>query len=38
MKNQMILGFQTPRLGSVFLSHKLTIFLKANAILNQTNA
>ncbi|EPZ70826.1 hypothetical protein N199_00465 [Helicobacter pylori UM038] len=38
MKNQMTLGFQIPKLGSVFSSHKLTTFLKANAILNQTNA
>ncbi|ADO07628.1 hypothetical protein HPPC_07100 [Helicobacter pylori PeCan4] len=38
LKNQMILGFQIPKLGSVFLSHKLQTFLKANAILNQTNA
>ncbi|EMR59654.1 hypothetical protein HPCPY1662_1460 [Helicobacter pylori CPY1662] len=39
MKNQMTLGFQIPKLGSVFLSHKLTnFFIKANAILNQTNA
>ncbi|WP_229901012.1 hypothetical protein [Helicobacter pylori] len=36
LKNQMILGFQIP--GSVFLPHKLQTFLKANAILNQTNA
>ncbi|EPZ72271.1 hypothetical protein N200_03285 [Helicobacter pylori UM065] len=38
MKNQMTLGFQIPKLGFVFLPHKLTTFLKANAILNQTNA
>ncbi|RVY93200.1 hypothetical protein EC504_03290 [Helicobacter pylori] len=38
LKNQMTLGFQIPKLGSVFLPHKLTTFLKANAILNQTNA
>ncbi|AHN38162.1 hypothetical protein oki131_04600 [Helicobacter pylori] len=37
-ENQMALGFQIPKLGSVFLSHKLTTFLKANAILNQTTA
>ncbi|MCQ2729981.1 hypothetical protein JT115_00080 [Helicobacter pylori] len=38
LKNQMALGFQIPKLGSVFLSHKLQTFLKANAILNQTIA
>ncbi|EPZ71947.1 hypothetical protein N206_03040 [Helicobacter pylori UM111] len=38
MKNQMTLSFQISKLGSVFLSHKLQTFLKANAILNQTNA
>ncbi|WP_120818621.1 hypothetical protein [Helicobacter pylori] len=38
LKNQMTLSFQIPKLGSVFLPHKLTTFLKANAILNQTNA
>ncbi|GHP67053.1 hypothetical protein VN0232_05360 [Helicobacter pylori] len=38
LKNQMILGFQIPKLGSIFLPHKLQTFLKANAILNQTNA
>ncbi|EQL54126.1 hypothetical protein N404_03415 [Helicobacter pylori FD506] len=39
LKNQMTLGFQIPKLGPVFLPHKLTnFFIKANAILNQTNA
>ncbi|GAA7391304.1 hypothetical protein ID0642_02650 [Helicobacter pylori] len=38
LKNQMTLGFQIPKLGSIFLPHKLQTFLKANAILNQTNA
>ncbi|RVZ35088.1 hypothetical protein EC546_03250 [Helicobacter pylori] len=26
LKNQMILGFQIPKLGSVFSSHKLQLF------------
>ncbi|WP_231273463.1 hypothetical protein [Helicobacter pylori] len=38
LKNQMTLSFQIPKLGSVFLPHKLQTFLKANTILNQTNA
>ncbi|GAA7032516.1 hypothetical protein ID0177_13420 [Helicobacter pylori] len=29
LKNQMTLSFQIPKLGSVFLSHKLTTFFKS---------
>ncbi|WP_180617600.1 hypothetical protein [Helicobacter pylori] len=29
LKNQMTLGFQIPKLGSIFLPHKLTNFFKS---------